>query len=218
VPKSTLRLAEHQAVASLAIDGDILDIGGHRHSEYHRLIRGDHKIDFANISNEHRPDLVFDAEEPWPVKPASYDAVLMFNFLEHVFDHRSALIEANKALKPHGRLIVTVPFMFHVHASPSDYFRYTEFALRKLIELSGFDVVELKPLGTGAFSVAWQAVQGPLPEPIAWIGRTFCEAADRLFGWIKPGNKLGPDQCPLGYYLEARPVVRSPEQVPPIEK
>jgi SAM-dependent methyltransferase len=199
-----MRIAEARAVDGLTLDGKILDVGGDPKSKYHQLIGGDHQITFANISEDYRPDIIFDAQEPWPVGPGSYDAVLMFNFLEHVFEHRTVLAEAFKALAPGGRLIGTVPFMFNVHGSPSDYFRYTEFALRKLFDLSGFEVLQLKTMGTGAFCVAWATIQGPLPEPIAVIGRTLATGLDRLCARIKPGNKMGPETNPIGYFFDVR--------------
>lgn len=204
MPKSPMRIAEAKALEGLTIDGKILDVGGDPNSKYHQLIGGNHQITFANISEHYKPDIIFDAQEPWPVAAGSYDAVLMFNFLEHTFEHRAVLAEAFKAVAPGGRLIGTVPFMFNVHGSPSDYFRYTEFALRKLFELSGFEVYRLETMGTGAFYVAWAAIQGPLPEPIAVIGRTLATGLDRLFARIKPGNKLGPGTYPIGYFFDVR--------------
>lgn len=204
MPKSLMRIAEAKAVKGTVIHGKILDLGGDPKSKYHQLIGGDHVITFANISKHYRPDIIFDAQEPWPIAPGSYDAVLMFNFLEHVFEHRAVLAEAFKALAPRGRLVGTVPFMFNVHGSPSDYFRYTGFALRKLFELSGFEIVRLETMGTGAFYVVWAAIQGPLPEPIALIGRKLAIAIDRLFARIKPGNKLGPEFYPIGYFFDVR--------------
>lgn len=204
MPKSPLRIAESKAVTGLVVTGKILDIGGDPKSGYHELIGGEHQITFANIDSHYNPDIIFDAQLPWPVAPNSFDAIVMFNFLEHVFDHRAALAEAYKALVPGGRLIATVPFMFNVHGSPSDYFRYTRFALEKLLALSGFEIRELQTLGTGVFSVVWQAVQGPLPEPIAVVGRTIARSLDGLGARLKPGNKIGPEHYPLGYFFEAR--------------
>lgn len=196
-----MRLAEAAAIAHLEIHGGILDVGGDPKSEYHKLIGGDHRITFANISARYKPDLIFDAQKAWPVAPDTYDAILMFNFLEHVFDHRAALNEAYKALKPAGKLVGTVPFLFNVHASPDDYFRYTGSALEKLLTLSGFSPV-VKPMGTGAISVAWSMIQGPLPEPVAVVFRTLSRWADGALQRIKPGNQMGPETYPIGYYFE----------------
>ena len=204
MPKAPMRIAEAKALKRLVIDGKILDVGGDPKSKYHTLIGGEHHITFANISEHYRPDIVFDAQEPWPVASGTYDAILMFNFLEHVFEHRAVLAEAFKALAPGGRLVGTVPFMFNVHGSPSDYFRYTEFALRKLFKLSRLEVCRLETMGTGAFYVAWAAIQGPLPEPLAVVGRSLAIGLDRLLATIKPGNKLGHQFYPIGYFFEVR--------------
>jgi SAM-dependent methyltransferase len=43
--------------------------------------------------------------------PASFDAVVSFDVLEHVPDYRAALAEFARVLKPGGRLVLTAPFI-----------------------------------------------------------------------------------------------------------
>lgn len=199
---STLRRAQHDAVKTLTLTGTVLDVGGNPKSAHHKLIAGDHKVVFGNINPQYEPDLLFDAQDSWPVDAESFDAVLMFNLLEHVFDHQAAVDGAYRALKPGGRLIVSVPFLFYVHGSPSDYFRYTRHALSTIMESSGFTEVKIQELGTGAVSVAFQAIEGPF-GPLTRMGQRIARLLDRLLARIKPGNKLGLSQFPVGYHVEA---------------
>ena len=52
-----------------------------------------------------------------------------------------------RLLKPDGKLILGVPFLYWLHEEPHDYYRYTEFALDRFCQLSGLRLVELTPYG-----------------------------------------------------------------------
>ena len=52
-----------------------------------------------------------------------------------------------RVLRPQGRVICTVPFFYWLHEFPHDYFRYTEFALRRFAGDASLQVLELIPLG-----------------------------------------------------------------------
>ena len=72
----------------------------------------------------------------------AYDLILCLNVLEHVYDYPSAVKNLHAALVDGGRLVVAVPFAFPLHDEPHDYYRYTEFALRRM--LSAFSKVEVE--------------------------------------------------------------------------
>jgi hypothetical protein len=44
-------------------------------------------------------------------------------------------------LRPGGRLLLTVPFIWDEHEQPRDYARYSSFGLRALLERTGFELV-----------------------------------------------------------------------------
>ena len=75
--------------------------------------------------------LVADAHE-LPVQKESFDCILATEVLEHLHDPHLFIDAAYVALKPGGILVFTVPFMFHEHADPNDYWRPTKQALEKL--------------------------------------------------------------------------------------
>lgn len=203
--RSFLRREEYKALARLSIDGRILDVGGSKKSGYHELIKGDHVITTGNINESYGTDLVFDAQQRWPVEDGSFDAVLFVNVLEHLYRYDVALAEASRALKEGGRVVGVVPFMFNVHGSPNDYFRYTRSALESLLAAQGFLDVQITELGTGAFSVIYHALIGFVR--FDWMATplmTLARGLDRLVYRIKPDNKMSAVQMPLGYFFEAR--------------
>lgn len=75
-----------------------------------------------------------------PFAPDHFDFVLAAEVLEHVFNIDEILAELNRVLRPGGRLLLTVPFVWGEHEQPHDFARYTTFGLRALMERHGFDV------------------------------------------------------------------------------
>lgn len=85
--------------------------------------------------------------ESLPFRRGSFDLVVNTQVLEHVRDPQTVLRELARVLKPGGRLFLTAPQGWPEHQVPHDYFRFTRFALRHLLESAGFTVEELAPLG-----------------------------------------------------------------------
>jgi SAM-dependent methyltransferase len=203
--KSFLRLEEYKHLARLTIDGAILDIGGSKKSGYHELIKGAHTITTGNIDASYGTDLIFDAQERWPAEDASFDGVLLINVLEHLYRYDVALDETARVLKRGGKVAGVVPFMFNVHGSPHDHFRYTRTTLERLLADRGFVEVRVEELGTGAFSVVYHALLGFVRW--YWLARPLMALArglDHLVLWAKPDNRMSAKYMPLGYYFEAK--------------
>lgn len=201
---SLLRREEYNALSTLSIDGKILDIGGSKESGYQELIKGEHTFVTANIQAKHAPDLIFDAEQAWPVEDGSYQGVLFMNVLEHLYGYERAVQEAKRVLAPGGKIAGAVPFMFNVHGSPDDYFRFTKSALEKLFLDAGFTDVRVTELGTGAFSVIYHTLLGFMRWN--WVAMPFAalfKGMDRILFAIKPNNRMSARYMPLGYYFEA---------------
>lgn len=74
----------------------------------------------------------------FPFEDASFDAVLCNQVLEHVFNPDDFVGEIRRVLRPGGRLLLTVPFVWDEHEQPWDYARYSSFGLRSLMEKHGF--------------------------------------------------------------------------------
>jgi SAM-dependent methyltransferase len=81
-----------------------------------------------------------------PAKDASFDSAISTAALEHLAEPEIALRECNRILKRGGIAVYTVPFIWHLHAEPSDYFRFSKFGLQHLFEKTGFEVIEIKPM------------------------------------------------------------------------
>ena len=202
--KSFLRQEQYQELKKLNIDGEILDVGGSKYSGYLELIGGNHQVVVGNINPDYGIDVKFDAENPWPFDSDRFSGVLFINLLEHLFGYQFAISEAYRVLHVGGRVVGVVPFMFPVHGSPNDYFRFTASALERILKNSGFHSVKVKALGSGAFSVAYHTFIGFvrwnwLVPPLIGL----CRLGDRILLKLKKDHKMSSQFMTLGYYFEA---------------
>lgn len=106
-----------------------------------------------NRSYANQPDLAWDGAVI-PLPDSSIDCAIATEVLEHCPYPDKTLAEINRILRPGGMLFITVPFIWMLHEVPYDEYRYTPFALRRLVEASNFKVLELSALGGWNASVA----------------------------------------------------------------
>ena len=72
--------------------------------------------------------------------------VCSFYVLEHVYNPLDVLKEKFRVLKPRGTLFMLVPLYWEEHEQPFDFYRYTKFSLRKMLEEAGYLNVDIKPI------------------------------------------------------------------------
>jgi ubiquinone/menaquinone biosynthesis C-methylase UbiE len=96
----------------------------------------------VDIDPSRKPDQVADACDMRAFGDGGFDAVIMMEVLEHIPTPHKAIAEIRRVLKPEGKLILSVPFIFPIHDLPHDHFRFTRFGLKSL--LSDFKNVEIK--------------------------------------------------------------------------
>jgi SAM-dependent methyltransferase len=113
------------------------------------------------------PDVEWNGTQ-MPLADASVDSAMATEVLEHCPDPAAVLSEAFRVLKPGGFLFFTVPFLWPLHDVPYDEYRYTPFALERIVKSVGFGTVVVKPLGGWDASLAqmlglW-ATRRPMPN------------------------------------------------------
>ena len=146
---SPLRLARQRLDAALRqradyATGRLLDVGC-GHSPYRRLFTKVHRyIGLDTLPIGRRMDVCGDALA-LPFRDEVFDTVLCNQVLEHVPEPGQLLREIGRVLKPAGALLLTAPQTWGLHHEPHDFYRYTKYGLRYLVEASGFRVIEIEP-------------------------------------------------------------------------
>jgi SAM-dependent methyltransferase len=84
-----------------------------------------------------------------PFEDNSFDSIVCFEVLEHVFEPDKIVQEMHRVLKPGGKVLLTTPFIWNEHEIPYDYGRYTYFGLNHLFAKNGFKVLNQKRIVSG---------------------------------------------------------------------
>ncbi len=131
----------------------VIDIGGKKKNKRGAfdIEKYDLNVQYANLDESTEPDYLCDVAEI-PVEAGEFDTAIMGELLEHLPDPIPALTEAYRVLKKDGVLLITTPFMFHEHADPYDFGRYTEYWYKQKLTELGFTDIEVHRHG-GFFSV-----------------------------------------------------------------
>ena len=147
-PYHIIRKGLYSAISELSgmVTGKILDYGCGSRPYEHLFSRATKYtgIDVTSSGHNHetsKVDVFFDGVRiPFP--DSSFDSVVAFEVFEHLFDLPNALSEINRVLRPNGRLLISVPFVWDEHEQPFDFARYTSFALEALASQEDFVVLE----------------------------------------------------------------------------
>lgn len=81
------------------------------------------------------------------IDDSSFDTILSTQLLEHVSNPWLAMREFSRVLRPGGTLILSAPHLSMMHEAPNDYFRFTSYGFEVLCADSGFQVVDVRPVG-----------------------------------------------------------------------
>ena len=106
-------------------------------------------VDFENGGHPHdneQIDVYYDGKK-LPFENQYFDSVLCTEVVEHVFALIDTLNEINRVMKTGGNILITCPFVWNEHEVPFDYARYTRFALKDILEKSGFEITHFAKSG-----------------------------------------------------------------------
>lgn len=99
--------------------------------------------------------LVGDIQDCPNIATASFDAVICTQVLEHVFQPVKGLDEIYRILKPGGILLLSLPFYGAAHLIPNDYWRFTPFTFKKLLDKYPFRELNIDFEGNLCISIMY---------------------------------------------------------------
>ena len=135
-----------------------------------------------------------------PFVAAHFDCILASEVMEHLSDPFLFIREITRVLKLGGTVILTVPFMFHQHSDPYDYWRPTRRSLEELF--SSFTEVDIWPQGNRMHVICDLLTTAFSPKPIFFPFRILNHLLVRLPGSMQCNGK--GSTAPSGFLLVAR--------------
>jgi SAM-dependent methyltransferase len=201
---SILRALQILEVRKLSIKGSVLDVGGRRSSNNvtNYLLHQNNVIYLDNFSDDKR-DLKVDLEKFNSISVYQFDNVFLINVLEHIYNFNNCLNNCYSFLKKGGNFFGSTPFMFRIHSSPNDFFRFTEQSLRRCLESAGFININIYVLDGGIFICFYNSIsiitqKIPLFNNILLIFFKFLDKIVFIF------SKKNKEIYPLGYFFSAQ--------------
>jgi SAM-dependent methyltransferase len=99
--------------------------------------------DFQQVDKAYAPATYVCDLQAIPVEDDRFDFVVFNQVMEHLPEPALVLRELRRVLKPGGKMIYTAPLFYEEHEQPYDFYRYTQFGIRHLMETAGFQVSRL---------------------------------------------------------------------------
>ncbi len=163
-------------------------------------------VDWRNSQHDQsNVDVFADLSKPLELPNEYADTVVSFQVMEHLPEPELFLKECYRILRRGGGIFLTVPFMWHVHEQPHDYFRYTRYGLKYLLEKTDF--ADIKISENNGFWQTWvlkfnyhstRFAPGPLKYlwmPLWWLGQVIAPILDKY--------DMTPNEC-ASYTVVAR--------------
>jgi SAM-dependent methyltransferase len=185
---SILRVLQILEVRKLSIQGSILY---------------QNNVIYLDKFSDDKRDLKVDLEKLNSRLDYQFDNVFLINVLEHIYNFNNCLNNCYSFLRKGGNFFGSTPFMFRIHSSPNDFFRFTEQSLRRSLESAGFINIKISVLDGGIFicfynslSIITQKI--PLFNNILLFFFKFLDKIVFIF------SKKNKEIFPVGYFFSAQ--------------
>ncbi len=184
------------------LQGRVLDVGGKRENK-----RGAFRPQYPdcwvyiNLDESTQPDILADVQDI-PLPDGQADYVVCTETIEHVQRPDACIAECRRLLKDGGSLILSVPFLYPVHADPQDYRRYTRDGILQLLQ--PFASIEILAMG-GIWGVLGMFLEISAAYSRYRIVRGLMWRFGRLLQWIDARlNAPYHEYFTTGYFVTAR--------------
>jgi len=156
------------------VRGTVLDVGGIRANPVGFVISGKadvHRWVYLNISLAVAPDILADGAHI-PLAAEAIDTVFCNATLEHVNNPLQVMQELSRVLRPAGVLLLGVPFLYRIHSAPNDFWRFTEYQVRRMADETDLEIESMERVGL-LFTVLCDMTKQAISEihftPLRWL-------------------------------------------------
>jgi SAM-dependent methyltransferase len=221
---SRVRLEQFVARAAAVVpEGALVLDAGAGEQTYAPLFAHAHyeSADFEQVGKEYAKATYTCDLADIPVEDGRFDFVLFSQVLEHIPEPSLVLRELHRVLKPGGTLWLSTPLFYEEHEQPYDFFRYTQFGLRHLLEGAAFSIERIEwlegyfatlsyqaktmrrhlPHGAGAYG---NGIEGTLLAACALPAIVLAELASRIFARLEMRHQITSSGHPKNYAVTAR--------------
>lgn len=95
-----------------------------------------HQNGHSDENDNNHVDIIYDGEN-LPFQDSTIDLVFSSQVFEHIHNLDTVLKDVYRTLKPGGKLIASIPFVWDEHEIPFDYRRFTSFGVVDILEKHG---------------------------------------------------------------------------------
>lgn len=191
--------------------GDLLDLGCGKapfYAAYRPLVDSIYCVDWDNcLHGTTHVDQHADLTQALPLPDAAYDSILLSSVLEHIPTPWTLCEEIHRILRPSGKLLMNVPFLYWLHETPHDFYRYTEYALERMLGEAGLKIVVLESTGGAPVVLTDVFCKSVVKMPGASLFNAVAQSA--MSGLLstrlgKRLNKRSERLMPNGYFVVAQ--------------
>ena len=168
---------ENKAFAKAVPEGSLVLDAGAGNQPYKFLFEHAkyESADFEQVDKSYAKSTYVCNLDDIPVEDNRYDFILFNQVMEHLPDPSTVLKELFRILKPSGKILYTGPLFYEEHEQPFDFYRYTQFGLRKLFTDAHLNIERLDWLEGYFGTIAYQfrSIYKYLPLKPKKIGNGF---------------------------------------------
>ena len=156
-------------------------------------------------------DAYVDLNAAFDIGEGAFDTIVATDVIEHLCEPGYFFSACARALKPGGKMLLGVPFMYWIHEAPHDYHRYTRYCLEYMVHKAGLKCISLEAYGGTPEVLSDILTKG------AGAFRPMATVSYHLLNWLLafgPVKRISARSCavmPLGYTLVAEKSTENPD-------
>ena len=205
-----LRVLQIYECFNIGLYGTSIEFGAidNKDKTFSNFVKGKSKFHYSNkISNQKLKVFYSDLTKRLNIPSKKYNNVLLFNILEHLPEYKFAFSEIYRIMKKGGSFIGSVPFIYQIHASPNDYFRFSREFLETNLNKYKFKTIKVKSLGFGPFIASYSLLY-PYLRYLPFFSQICLLVAYILDSFIQLFVKTDLKEIfPLGYFFYCKKII-----------